>query len=357
MLKRLDIYIIKKFLGTYFFALLLVLSITVVFDYNEKMDAFMKNDTPFEKIVEYYINFVPYFANLFSPLFTFIAVIFFTSKLAENSEIIAMLAAGVSFNRLMRPYFISAAIIATFSFLLNSFVIPPANTNRNEFLNRYYKNKETTYARNNQLMVEPGVIAYLERYDNPTKTGFRFSLEKFDDKKLVSRLTARTIVFDTLYRWKVRDYMIRNFNGMEETITRGTAMDTTIMFEPSDILISKYDFETMNTPQLKAYIDKQKERGVANIVGFEIEYYNRFAMMGAAFILTAIGMALSSRKVKGGMGLNIGIGLGLSFSYILFTTITATFAVTGQASPLLAVWIPNILYTFIAIYLYIKAPK
>ena len=143
MLKRLDTYIIKKFLGTYFFALLLVLSITVVFDYNEKMDAFMKHDTPFEKIIEYYINFVPYFANLFSPLFTFIAVIFFTSKLADNSEIIALLAAGVSFNRLMRPYFISAFIISVLSFVLNSFVIPPANTNRNEFLNKYYKNKET----------------------------------------------------------------------------------------------------------------------------------------------------------------------------------------------------------------------
>ena len=357
MLKRLDTYIIKKFLGTYFFALLLVLSITVVFDYNEKMDAFMKHDTPFEKIIEYYINFVPYFANLFSPLFTFIAVIFFTSKLADNSEIIALLAAGVSFNRLMRPYFISAFIIAVLSFVLNSFVIPPANTNRNEFLNNYYKNKETTYARNNQLMVEPGVIAYLERYDNPSRTGFRFSLEKFDDKKLVSRLTARTIVYDSAYRWTVKDYMIRNFDGMVESIEKGTAMDTTIMFEPSDILISKYDFETMDTPALKAYIDKQKQRGVANIIDFEIEYYNRFAMMGAAFILTAIGMALSSRKVKGGMGMNIGIGLGLSFSYILFTTITATFAVTGATSPLVAVWIPNILYSFIAIYLYIKAPK
>ena len=257
----------------------------------------------------------------------------------------------------MRPYMTSAAILAIISFTLIRFLIPPSNSNRNESLNKYYKNKEVTYARNNQLMVEPEVIAYLERYDSPSKTGFRFSLEKFDNKKLISRLTAKSIQHDSLYNWKIKDYMIRRFNGMEETIEKGTAKDTIIKFEPSDILISKYDFETMTTPQLKEYITKQKERGVANIIGFEIEYYNRFAMMGAAFILTAIGMALSSRKVKGGMGINIGIGLGLSFSYILFTTITATFAVTGQTSPLLAVWIPNILYSFIAIYLYIKAPK
>ncbi len=358
MLKKIDIYIIKKFLGTYFFSIVLVLSIAVVFDFTEKMDAFIRTDAPAEKIVlDYYVNFVPYFANLFSPLFTFIAVIFFTSKLAENSEIIAMLASGMSFNRLMRPYMISAAVISLLTFILGSYIIPPSNIDKNNFLNQYYKNKEVTYARNNQLMVEPDVIAYMERYDNTTKTGYRFSLESFKDKKLSSRLTAKSIKYKGGYDWTIKDYMIRRFNGMEESITKGTQLDTIIHFEPSDILISRYDSEIMTTPELKEYIDKQKKRGVANIQPFEIEYYKRYASIATSFILTAIGMALSSRKVKGGIGLNIGLGLGLSFTYILFTTVTSTFAATGRTSPLVAVWLPNIVYTFIAAFLYQKAPK
>lgn len=358
MLKRIDLYIIKKFLGTYFFAIVLVLAIAVVFDFNEKMDAFIRTEAPAHKIIfDYYLNFIPYFANLFSPLFTFIAVIFFTSKLADNSEIIAMLASGMSFNRLLRPYMISAAVIAAVTFFLNSFLIPPANIDRIAFLNKYYKNKEVTYAHNNQLMVEPDVIAYIERYDNTTKTGYRFSLEKFNEKKLVSRLTAKSIKYDSAYHWTIKDYMIRNFKGMEESIEKGVSLDTIIKIEPSDFLISRYDSEIMTTPALKSYIDKQKRRGVANIQDFEIEYHKRFAMVAAAFILTAIGMSLSSRKVKGGMGLNIGIGLGLSFSYILFTTVTSTFAVTGRTSAMVAVWIPNVIYSLIAVYLYMKAPK
>ena len=222
MLKKLDIYIIKKFLGTYFFAIALIMAIAVVFDFNERLDAFIRNDAPVSKIIfDYYLNFIPYFANLFSPLFTFVAVIFFTSQLADNSEIIAMLASGMSFKRLMRPYMISAAVIAAVTFALNSFIIPPANVTRIKFQNEYIKNKETTYARNSQLMIEPGVIGYVERYDNKTKTGYRFSLEKFDDKKLVSRLTAKSLKYDTLYKWQIKDYMIRNFDGMTETITKG----------------------------------------------------------------------------------------------------------------------------------------
>ncbi|MEG1616477.1 MAG: LptF/LptG family permease [Bacteroidales bacterium] len=358
MLKRIDIYIIKKFLGTYFFAIALILAIAVVFDFNEKMDSFIRNEAPVRAIiVDYYFNFIPYFANLFSPLFVFIAVIFFTSQLADNSEVIAMLASGMSFKRLMRPYMISAAIIAIVTFALNSFIIPPSNVVRIAFQNKYVKNKEMTYARNSQLMVEPGVIAYMERFDNTIKTGYRFSLEKFDDKKLVSRLTAKQVKYDSAYRWEIKDYMIRNFDGMVETIEKGAKLDTIIRIEPTDILVSRYDSEIMNTPTLKRYIDRQKQRGVANIKDFEIEYHKRFAAVAAAFILTAIGMSLSSRKVKGGMGLNIGLGLALSFSYILFMTVSSTFAVTGKTSAFIAVWIPNFVYTLIAIYLYRKAPK
>lgn len=356
MLKKIDIYIIKKFLGTYFFAIALIISIAVVFDINEKLDSFL--NAPLKAIVvDYYLNFIPYFANLFSPLFTFIAVIFFTSKLADNSEIIAMLSSGISFRRLMIPYMISAAIIAGVTFYLNSYVIPPANVTRIEFQNKYVKNKKVDYASNIQLQVEPGVIAYMSRYDNNTKTGYRFSLEKFEGKILKSRLTAQTVTYDSAYHWIIKDYMIHNFNGMREELTRGSRLDSIITIEPSDFLISRYDSELMTTSALKTYIDRQKKRGVANIKDFEIEYEKRFAMTAASFILTVIGMSLSSRKVKGGMGVNIGIGLLLSFSYILFSTVSSTFAVSGATSPRIAVWLPNIVYSIIAVYLYRKAPK
>ena len=356
MLKKIDIYIIKKFLGTYFFAIALIISIAVVFDINEKLDSFL--NAPLKAIVvDYYLNFIPYFANLFSPLFTFIAVIFFTSKLADNSEIIAMLSSGISFRRLMIPYMISAAIIAGVTFYLNSYVIPPANVTRIEFQNKYVKNKKVDYASNIQLQVEPGVIAYMSRYDNNTKTGYRFSLEKFEGKILKSRLTAQTVTYDSAYHWIIKDYMIRNFNGMREELTRGSRLDSIITIEPSDFLISRYDSELMTTSALKTYIDRQKKRGVANIKDFEIEYEKRFAMTAASFILTVIGISLSSRKVKGGMGVNIGIGLLLSFSYILFSTVSSTFAVSGATSPRVAVWLPNIVYSIIAVYLYRKAPK
>lgn len=356
MLKKIDYYIIKKFLGTYIFAIILIISIAVVFDINEKLDKFL--NAPLKAIViDYYLNFIPYFANLFSPLFTFIAVIFFTSKLADNSEIIAMLSSGISFKRLMIPYMISAAIIAGGTFYLNSFVIPPANKTRIAFQNKYVSDKSVNYANNIQLQVEPDVIAYISRYDNKTRTGYRFSMEEFDGKTLKSRLTAESVTYDTAYHWVIKNYMIRNFNGLKETLQRGTQLDTVINFEPADFLISRYDSELMTTPALKEYIDRQRKRGVANIKAFEIEYEKRYAMTAAAFILTSIGMSLASRKVKGGMGLNIGIGLLLSFSYILFSTVSSTFAVSGLTSPRIAVWLPNIIYTIIAIYLYRKAPK
>lgn len=357
-LKRIDWYIIKKFLGTYVFAITLIIAISVVFDINEKIDKFLNPDVPLKAIVmDYYLNFVPYFANLFSPLFTFVAVIFFTSKMADNSEIIALLASGVSFRRLMLPYGISAGIIALASFVLSAYVIPPANSTRIDFQNRYIKNKKVESVRSAQLEIEPGVIAYFDRYQATSGMGYMFSLDKFEDKKLVSRLTAKSIKYDSLYHWTIIDYMIRDFDGLREHISNGTRKDSTLTIVPSDFLISVNDCETMTSPELSTYIDRQKKRGIGNIQTFQIEYHKRYASIMAAFILTSIGVSLSSRKIKGGMGMNIGIGLGLSFSYILFTTITSTFAINGNLSPMMAAWIPNILYTFIAVYLYRKAPR
>ena len=359
-LKRLDGYIIKKFLGTYFFAIVLIISIAVVFDFNEKQDKFMAHEAPWSAILfDYYLNFIPYFANLFSPLFVFIAVIFFTSKLAENSEIIAMFSTGMSFKRMLRPYMVSAAIIAVVTFCLGAFVIPRGSVTRINFEDKYYKQRKANSARNIQLEVDTGVIAYIDRFENYRQTGYRFSLDKFKDKQLVSHLTARSITYDTaqVHHWIIKDYMIRQMEGMKENITRGDRIDTTLLMEPADFLIMKNQQEMMTSPELSEYISRQRQRGFANIKEFEIEYHKRIAMSFASFILTLIGASLSARKVKGGMGLNLGIGLGLAFSYILFQTIASTFAVNGNMPPAVAVWIPNILYTFIAFYLYTKAPK
>ena len=354
-MKILDKYIIKNFLGTYVFAILLLLAIVVMFDVNEKLDSFLKAPIK-ETITGYFLNFLPYFANQFSPLFTFIAVIFFTSKLAGNSEFIAMFSTGMSFRRLLRPYLIAATVIAGLNFVLSAYVIPPANVKRLEYEDKYVKARNVEYGSNIMLMVAPGEIAYISRYDATAKTGYRFSLESFDsNKRLRSRLTAQNIRWDTLYSWEVVDYVIRDFDDDREKIHKGRRLDTIIPFEPRDFLIGTDDHEKMTSPELAEYIRRQKLRGVANIQNFEVERERRYAMTAAAFILTIIGMSLSVRKVKNGMGLNIGIGLVLSFSYILFMTITQTFAISGLTSAFVAMWIPNFIYTVIAIVLYRRA--
>ena len=360
--KRMDWYIINKFIGTYVYSIILIISISIVFDVNENLAKFSTNNAPLRAIVfDYYANFVPYFANLFSPLFVFISVIFFTSKLAGNSEIIAMLACGMSFKRLMRPYLISAALIAVVNFYLGSFVIPKGTVVRHDFEALYKNNKKNTSASNIQLMVDKGVVAYISQYDDIRKTGYGFALYKFENKKMVSQMNANIIQYDTIsdsrYHWKARDYKIRTLRGMRETITSGFELDTIIQMEPTDLVFSKGQQETFTSPELKRYISKQQSRGSSNVVQYEVEYHKRIASSFASFILTVIGVSLSSRKRKGGMGLYLGIGLALSFTYILLQTVSATFAINAGTPPFLAAWIPNILYAFIAYYCYKQAPS
>lgn len=357
-LKVLDIFILKKFLGTYFVATILILAVISMFDVTEKLDAFLTAPLK-ETLFDYFSSFLPYFANMLSPLFVFISVIFFTTKLAGNSEIIAILSSGVSFNRLLRPYMVGAAVIAAMTFVLSNYIIPPGNVKRIAYTNKYVRNKSVQTGIDIQLMARPGEVVYIGRFENSTKTGYRFSFDKFNGKELVSRMTAQTVTYDTTrtYHWTVRDYMIRDFDGMKETIRSGSAKDTIIPIEPRDFLISANDWETLTTPQLTEYVNKQKMRGVANIKAFEIEREKRYASTAAAFILTLIGMSLSSKKSKGGMGLNIGIGLALSFSYILFSAVTSSFAVSGLTSPFIAMQIPNVIYLAIGIYLYRRAAK
>ena len=362
LLSRLDRYIIAKFIGTYIYSIILIISIAIVFDVNENLSKFSTYGAPLKAIVfDYYANFVPYFANLFSPLFVFIAVIFFTSKLAGNSEIIAMLAAGVSFKRLMRPYLLSAALIALVNYYLGAYIIPHGNIVRQDFEAKYKNNDKITSASNVQLMVGPGIIAYIQQYDDNTKTGYGFSLDKFEKKKLVSHMTASVIRYDTIsddrFHWKAQNYKIRTLKGLREDIKSGSVIDTLIHMEPMDLVFSKGQQETLTSDELRQYISKQTERGSSNVVQYEVEYYKRIATSFASFILTIIGASLSSKKRKGGMGVSLGIGLGLSFSYILLQTISSTFAINADTPPLLAAWIPNILYAIIAYYCYRQAPN
>ena len=359
---RIDRYIITKFLSTYIFLIAIIISIAIIFDFNEKIDKITQSHVSIQKVIfDYYLNFVPYFSNLFSPLFVFIAVIFFTSKLADNSEIIAMKSTGMSFRRLLRPYMISAGIIALTTFLLGAYVIPRGNVARVNFDNTYIKKKKITSADNIQMQVDTGVVAYITHFDNITKSGYGFSLDKFVNKTLVSHLTAQTIQYDTLserrYSWSLLNYQIRTLKGMREKITSGEKMDTVIMMEPSDFFYTNNQQETMTLPQLDEFIDRQKLRGAAGVSTFEVEFHKRFAMPFAAFILTIIGVSLSCEKRKGGMGTSIGIGLTLSFSYILFQTISSTFAINAGWPPMISVWIPNLLFALIAFILFKKTPQ
>ena len=361
-IKILDWYIIKKFIGTYIYSIMLIISISIVFDINENLAKFSESHAPLRAIVfDYYLNFIPYFANLFSPLFVFIAVIFFTSKLAGNSEIISMLAAGVSFKRLMRPYMISCVAISILSFFLSAYVIPHGTVIRQNFETIYKNKTKNTSADNVQLQVGAGVIAYIQHYDNNLKKGYGFCLDKFENKKLVSHLTAMEIQYDTISdsknHWKMTNWKVRRLKGLREVITSGIQKDTLIQMEPTDLVYSKGQQETFTSPELRAYISKQIDRGSGNVVQYQVEYHKRIAASFASFILTTIGFSLSSRKRKGGMGLYLGIGLALSFGYIMLQTVSSTFAINADLPPMLAAWIPNIIFAVVAYFCYRNAPN
>ena len=361
-IKILDWYIIKKFIGTYIYSIMLIISISIVFDINENLAKFSESHAPLRAIVfDYYLNFIPYFANLFSPLFVFIAVIFFTSKLAGNSEIISMLAAGVSFKRLMRPYMISCVAISILSFFLSAYVIPHGTVIRQNFETIYKNKTKNTSADNVQLQVGAGVIAYIQHYDNNLKKGYGFCLDKFENKKLVSHLTAMEIQYDTISdsknHWKMTNWKVRRLKGLREVITSGIQKDTLIQMEPTDLVYSKGQQETFTSPELRAYISKQIDRGSGNVVQYKVEYHKRIAASFASFILTTIGFSLSSRKRKGGMGLYLGIGLALSFGYIMLQTVSSTFAINADLPPMLAAWIPNIIFAVVAYFCYRNAPN
>ena len=360
-IKLIDAYIIRKFLGTFFFCLALILTIAVVFDFAEKIDNFMEKEAPVRAIIfEYYMNFIPYFAMLFAPLFVFISVIFFTSKMAVNTEIIAILNSGMSFRRMMWPYFISSFIIALFTFILTNFVIPKANLVRMDFEDKYYRssNRKVT-VENIHRQVFKNIYVYMGSFNPLSQRGQNFTIEKFSDSgRLESKLSSASVTYDTARnRWKAINYYLREIKGNEEIITRGKTIDTALIIKPSDFSRDPGFVSTMTYRELDDYIKLLQMQGSDELKLFLIEKHRRYASPFAVFILTLIGVSLSSRKIRGGIGMNIGLGLVLSFSYILFLQFASQFSLKGDLGPMIAMWIPNLLYSIIALVLYKMAPK
>lgn len=354
-----DKYIIRKFIGTYFFAILLIIGIVIIFDISEKIDDFVDKSAPLNEIIfNYYANFVPYYMNMFSPMFVFIAVIFFTSKLAANSEIIAILAGGISFKRMMYPYMLSAFAIALFSLLLNLFVIPSANKGRIDFENKYIKKRYENTGRNLHYQISPGTFMYMESFSTWNNTGYKFTLESVEGHNIVSKLSAESAQWDSVAgAWKLRNWHMREYVGSSEIITTGKNLDTTLVITVDDFYRRKKTVETLSYPQLNELISTQEMRGDQMVKYALIEKHTRFALPFSAFILTIIGVSLSSQKRRGGIGMNIGIGIALSFSYILFLRFSQMFVHTGTLPPFIALWLPNLLFAFVAVALYRIAPK
>lgn len=356
-----DRYIMRRFIGTYIFAILLIIVIVIIFDAAEKIDDFLAAHISFFEVLrDYYLNFLPYFINQFSGLFTFITVIFFTSKMAYNTEIIAILSSGVSFRRMMWPYFLSALLITLFSLSLNLFIIPEANNRRIAFQRKYMEKKsKSVYELHIYRQIEPGTFAYLRSFQGETLVADYMALETYSSGSIVSALEAQYARFDTITgHWKAPKYIVRTFDDERETLTKyDEPLDTAINLTPDELGRTEDLIQTMNSSTLNRFIKQQKAKGSDMVTVFQVEAHSRFAYPLSTFVLTLIGVSLSSRKVRGGTGLHIGIGIALCFSYIVLMRFTGEFAKGGVMSPWLAVWLPNIVYAFIGIFLYHKAPK
>ena len=359
--KTLDRYIIGKFVGTYLFAIAMIIVVVVVFDYVEKIDDFTQMHAPVSAIIfDYYFKFVPFFINQFSALFTFIAVIFFTSKLAYQTEIVAMLSGGMSFKRLMWPYFLGALFITVLSLTMSLWLIPATQKDCVAFEQKYIARRaREQYDRHIYRQVEPGTFAYIRGFSKTTSVASFFALEQYEGSRMVGSLEASDVKFDPeSKRWTAQRYVERRFDkDGEESFLQSRNLDTVINLDVVELGRLTELLTTMNIVELNDFLEQQKQKGSDSLRQIEVEHHIRYAYPFGTFILTLIGVSLSSRKVRGGTGLHIGIGIALCFSYIMLTRVFEEFAKGGSMPTLLAVWLPNLIFLVIGIYLYRKAPK
>lgn len=359
MIKIIDWYIIKKYLGTFAFTLAIFTVIIVIFDVSEKLDDFLRHKAPVSEILfSYYAGFIPFYLNFLSPLINFIAVIFFTAKMADQTEIVPILSSGVSFKRFLWPYFISSTVIFIVTLVFNLFIIPETNELKIDFENTYVNPKSDNSKMYTHMQIDKDSYVYIENFDNNQKIGYKFVLEKFSGYDLKEKLVADKITWDSLKsKWIIDNYSIRKIDGLKESMDSGTRKDTTLDMRPKDFEIYDNIYQAMNMRELNERIDKEETRGTGVMVDLQLEKYKRFVYPLSAYVLTLMGVSLSSRKVRGGVGLPLGVGIFLSFAYILFIQFANMFALKGGLPPLVAVFIPNVIFGILGIYLLIKAPK
>ena len=358
--KRLDWYIIGKFMGTFFVSILLLAVIIIIFDVSEKIEYFVNNHAPLQEIVvDYYMNFVPYFMNMYSPMFVFLTVIIFTSKMTQNSEIIAILSSGISYHRMMVPYFFSATVIALLSLVLSLWIIPRANATRVDFEQKYIPVVRVRVGHDLHYKLEDDHFVYLESFSTYNNTAYNFTLEDLSGGRLRSKITAESAQYDTVTGvWKLRNYFIRDYDeGLQDHIRSGRQLDTLLSLTRDDLTRNEHTISRLNERELEQLIQTQLARGDASVMHAQIEKNNRFALPFSAFILTIIGVAMSTKKKRGGMGWNLALGVALGFSYILFMQFSEMFVVTDTLPANIAIWLPNYLYAIVAAILYYKTPK
>lgn len=333
--------------------------IAIVFDISEKIDDFLRTEAPLKAIVfDYYVNFIIYYGNMFSFLIVFLAVTIFTSRMAANTEVIAILSSGISFKRMLRPFLVAASILAILSLLFNNFLVPLANEKRINFENQYVKNAFKNSGRNIHRQMSANTYVSIVRFDASTNEGRKFTIENFNGSELQSILVCDRIKWNEKdSNWTLSNYFIRKINGLEENIKQGSRMDTVISLKPGDFGQRLTSVETMNYFQLSSFIDQEKSRGADNVAFYLIEFYQRFSYPVATFILTIIGFAIASRKIRGGTGLHLAMGILLCFIYLLFMKLFTVGATNSDIPPFIAVWIPNIIFGTLSIYLMSTAPK
>lgn len=359
MIKKIDLYIIKKFLGTFLSAIGLIIIIVVIFDISEKIEDFIDQDIPLKSIVfDYYVNFIPYFVNMFSSLFTFIAVIYFTSRMASNTEIVAILGSGISFKRLMFPYLFSALLIGLLNLYLANELIPQVNKKRLAFEKKYINRQKFNNNNNIHLQFDDSTYYYVESFDNVANMGYRFSKEVINSNGLVEKLASQIIRYDsTTKEWRLTNYTLREISGDEEKIEKGSEYILHSKLKPTDFFRDNYNVEEMTRKELKKFIETEKTRGSTKINFYEYEAAQRIIHPFACIILTMIGLSLSSQKRRGGLGAHLTVGLSLTFLFILFLQVSKVFATFGNMSVSFAAALPLLIFGLIAIILVRRAPK
>lgn len=358
-MKILDRYLLGKFLSTFLFVVGILMAVLVVIDFTEKNDDFIRTSPPISEIlVDYYLNFIPYYANLLSPITVFIATVFVTSQLAARTEIVAMLSAGISFNRLLLPYSLGALIIGAFTYLAVSYIIPKANRGRIAFEIKYVKDPYSYDKRNVHFKVAPETYVSLESYNNSVQTGYQFTIETIRGTDLLSKLSAERVVWQAeAKKWRLENIKLRQWHDGKESISFKVNADTVLNMSPADFESNWMRNETMTTPELDAYIANEELRGAESLAPYFVERYLRITYPFAILILTLIGVILSARKSREGPGFQIALGFVLAFIYIMFFVMSRSIALAGSIDPLLACWLPNIIFSIIGLVLYKTVPR